>query len=305
MLDVGFDLGPTSRTRTGSRYKFLEMFGRVCNLTEGPGPPAMIVFGDNRPTYRQYLRRGVPYVLVENDIGTLRERKGPTRTEREMIENAASMLLTSEGHLAYLEQHYRLPPHEIVHLRPLAECLDFDPPEKLPRTVVYSGGVVSGIVGKFAYRTYALEIFPAIIAAGWTVHIYSPSLCGERVRAYRDIGCELHEFVPQGELYRELARYAVGFQGYSEHAPQDYVRTCRPNKLWEYLAAGIPTLGYNTGDGGSIYHGRWGLVADTLADIPATLARLEAWPIPDTLRREQVMDNDLDKFARLVGYLEL
>jgi len=289
----------------GSRYKFIEMFSRLCQLDVVPKLTAnydfAIVRGDKSRDYQKAMQLGLPYILIEHDVWSVRAGVETDKHEREMIENAACVLFTSAHH-ADLAAKYTIPPSEYIHLRPLAKDLDFEPLPKLPgRNLVYAGGIMgSENEDIFGYRKYAVSVFPALMAAGWTIHVYPAWNALNRTKEYEAIGCIMHEPVPQKDLYRELSQYQAGFQGYAECGPQEYVKSCRPNKLWEYLGAGIPTLGYNTGSGAHIYEGKWGYVAETWADIPAVSERVLNMTISDDLRRSEVIDNDIDAFARLV-----
>lgn len=292
----------------GSRYKYWQMFSRVCELDHAVPTGDLsryafgIVEGDRCDDYRIFLRRGIPYILVEQDVWTFRNPGANPAAEREMIENAACILFTSEDHVAFLQQKYTLPPYRVVHLRPLAKDLDFEPLPKLPgQNMVYVGGIVPWEQrdGLFGYRCYH-EIFKALMDCGWTVHIYPAWKTADPGGSFASIGCIVHPPVEQGSLYREISQYQAGFQGYAPYASQEYVYACRPNKLWEMLAAGIPTFGFNTGPAARIYDRKWGYVAKSLKDFPAVTERVLAMEIPDDLRRREVMDHDIEAFRELV-----
>ena len=293
----------------GSRYKYGEMFRRVCDMVDFPthstpraisGCDAAIIYGDKSPDYKAAMAAGLPYILVQHDTASIRFDIGDDPNEREMIENAACILFTSETHADWMEARYTLPPYRIVHLRPFSRDLLFTPLPKKPDTVVYSGGIVSASNkdGGFGYRAYH-PIFAALMAAGWDVHIYPAWNSEDREGDYAAIGCTVHKQVSQSDLYRELSQYTVGFQGYAETGPQCYVKGCRPNKLWEYLAAGIPTVGYNTGDGSKIYQGKWGTIARSLEALPAAAHRAAKIDV-SSWRNSEVIDNDWEAFRDLV-----
>ena len=61
-----------------------------------------------------------------------------------------------------------------------------------------------------------------------------------------------------------------------------------PNKLWEYLGAGIPTIGYLGGEGTKIYDGEWGVVLKSLADIND----VELPVITREMQEEQAIEQD-------------
>ena len=295
----------------GSRYKFVEMFAQVCDLYVVPslkrgGPyDFAIVRGDKAKDFRAPLKHGIPYILIEHDVWTVRAGIEHDKSEQEMIESAAAVLFTSAHH-EDLAAKYDVPPSEYIHLRPLARDLDFEPLPKLEgQNIVYAGGIMGARnADMFGYRKYAVSVFPALIEAGWTVHVYPAWNATDRLIEYKDIGCVCHEPVPQQDLYREMSQYQAAFQGYAEEGPQQYVASCRPNKLWDGLGAGIPILGYNTGTGAHIYEGRWGYEAATLADIPAISEKVLALEISDELRRSEVIDDDVEGFRRLIERAE-
>jgi len=92
---------------------------------------------------------------------------------------------------------------------------------------------------------------------GWKVHLYPAR---KRPELYQKIGCKYYGRKAEGkELYQELSQYTAGLQGFANlNESFDYAKTCRPNKIWNYLAAGIPTIGINPGNGIELYEGKWG-----------------------------------------------
>ena len=290
----------------GSRYKYYNLF-RMAFDTERwtekhykPHGRIPVLFGDKS---RRYAQVKEPYVLIENDIATLRGMGKYARIEGERIRRALAVIVTSEDHAEYLITRYGIKPL-VIHLRPLEQDLDFEPFSKLPgRNLVYSGGLFSWSDRRshYGYRSY-YEIFKAFIEAGWTVTIYTPGAKKEHIRReYESIGCTLHSRHPQDDLYREMSQYTAGFQGYNKtDVPAevyDYAMKCRPNKLWEYLAAGIPTIGYQGGNGMELYKDNWGIVLNSLDDITDDFDLPGFWGYRDA----EVIDKDID---RLREYME-
>lgn len=267
-------------------------------------PDLAIVGGDHWTHWRACLNTHTPYIVCEHDITSL--RGAASDGERPMLENAAAVLFTSEDHLRYCENRYDLYYTDVIHLRPLASALDFKPLKKLRgKHMVYAGGIIprSHADSIYGYRAYH-DIFAAFMERGWTVHVYPCYLAPEKAaRELAEMGCVIHEQVPQDALPRECSQYKFGLQAYAEHGDRDalrYTQTCRPNKTWEYLAAGIPTLGYNAGHCSDIYAGRWGVTMQSLSDVDAATKAACELRITDKMRREQVIDGDLPKFARLI-----
>jgi hypothetical protein len=292
----------------GSRYKYRVMFQRVAELrivSRNWAPQAIwrspyaVVFGDRSAEYRQALAGRAPYILIENDVATARGKEFPQ--EREMIENAQAVLFNSEYTRDYCEERYRVRHSEVAYLRPLARDLEFEPMPKLEgRNIVYAGGILpmSFRDTEYGYRSYH-QIFASLMEVGWTVHVYPSAATAGNGPEYERIGCVVHEPVPANDLYRELSQYQAGLQAYAYSGPQEYLMHCKPNKTWEYLAAGIPTLGINSGAAGEVYDGRWGYV-DT-GDLAETSRKVLQLEIPDDLRREQVIDHDRPVFERLAA----
>ena len=280
-------------------------------------PDMMVIRGDNRTDYKIAINYKIPYLLIENDISSMRIEQEPgVNQEREMIENASAMILTSEGHAKYLlknkkEKGWNLPYFKIIHTRPLAKDIEgIEPKPKLPGlNLVYAGGIMPGWVRNsrpFGYRCYH-EIFSQFIKAGWSVHIYSASYNTGKLSEYKGIGCKVNETLPYKLLLQEMTKYTAGFHGYNkDHVPSkayQYTQTCIGNKVWDYLAAGIPTIGFQGGRGMNIYKNKWGIVLrnideKTIKGIPERLEKLE---ITEKMREDNVMDKDLGKYRKIVN----
>ena len=73
------------------------------------------------------------------------------------------------------------------------------------------------------------------------------------------------------------------------------MKACRPNKNWEYLAAGIPTLGVWPGRSGGVFDGKWGTVLkfSSLSELRDMLKEVSFPPITDELRLSQTMEQDI------------
>ena len=280
-------------------------------------PDMIVVMGDTREDYKIAIKHKLPYLLIEHDINSMRRGKIDTvlQQERHRAENASAILLTSEGHKEYLikiakENGWELPYSEIIHTRPLKKDIEgIQPKGKLKGlNLVYAGGIIPGWERRkhpYGYRCYH-EIFKAFIKAGWKVHIYSASYNTGKLSEYRGIGCVVHERLPYKELIQDMTRYTAGFHGYNQTGVPEmayqYTQKCIGNKIWDYLAAGIPTIGFQGGKGMEIYKGKWGIVIkdlreDTLKNIPEKLEKLK---ITERMREKNVMDKDIRKYRKLI-----
>ena len=293
------------------------------NKIKSMNPDLMFCFGDVREAYKMPLEHNIPYVLIEQDVYSMRCGLNARieKHDREKIENASAVIFTSEDHAKYYEDMkkkygWKLPYYKVIHTRPLKKDLDFIPRQKMPGlNLVYAGGLLPkwkehiGINQSkdwFSYRCYH-KIFESFIKAGWKVHVYAVNeLLKNRLNAYKDIGCIIHDYLPYKELIREMSQYTAGLHSYNKiNVPKiayNYTQSCRPNKIWDYLAAGIPTIGYQGGNGMKIYDGKWGIIIDdleieTLNKIPERLSEIK---ITKRMRFSNTIDRDLKKFREII-----
>ena len=267
-------------------------------------PKPMLVHGDRQQDYKFSYRYGLPYILNENDVASL--RGNDIGEELEMIEDASTILFTSEVLRKKMETMYDMADSHVVHLRPLRKDLDFD--KKKPRfsgkNAVFAGGLFADDDDDaYSYRKYT-DIFSRIIDSGWNLHLYSSSFSkNDVIRAYSDIGCHVHGHVQEADLYRELSQYDVGLQAFAKPGVSDYVQYAVPNKTWLYLAAGIPTLGINS-HVSHIYEGKWGISSNesdlSSKDLGSLLDNATSMKITDDMRYSEVIDNDIDTFRSML-----
>jgi len=279
-------------------------------------PDLMIVRGDAKEDYKIPMKYNIPYILIEHDINSMRRGldRHTERRDREKIGNASAIIFTSGGHAEYYEKmkkkyDWKMPYYEIIHTRPLRKDLDFVPLRKLKGLhLVYAGGVVANWNKSnsiYGYRCYH-EIFKKFIEAGWKIHIYSASHNQRRLREYRELGCITYDNLSYKALLKEMSKYTAGLHSYNKinvsKRAYDYTQTCMGNKIWDYLAAGIPTIGYQGGKGMNIYDGKWGIIIDdlemkTLKKIPERLKELKT---TKRMRNNNVMNKDIKKFRKVI-----
>ena len=276
-------------------------------------PDLIFLHGDWCQYYKLALKAGIPYILFEQDVYSLRAGDADAisnkyyrakEREHEMIELAAGVIFTSEDHRDFCVKKYDMPDnYEVIHLRPLKQDLAFAPLPKLPgKHLVYAGGITPRTGNLYGYRAY-IDILKDFQKAGWKVHIYTNKIHELHHQPYARAGMTIHDWLPYGELLKAMSQYTAGLQAYvKEGVPEssfNYTQACRPNKVWDYLAANIPTIGLYPGNCAKIYQdGGWGIVVpDTKR---STLTDIKLPSFPDSLRFEQVMENDLDKFDQVI-----
>ncbi len=287
----------------------LNMLGRQLNKIR---PDLIFLHGDWCQYYKLALKAGIPYILFEQDIYSLRAGGEPAisnkyyrakEREQEMVESAAGVIFTSEDHRDFCVKKYDINNYEVIHLRPLKQDLAFAPLPKLPgKHLVYAGGITPRSGNLYGYRAY-VDILTDFKKAGWTVHIYTNKIHEMHHEPYRKAKLLIHDWLPYGELLKAMSQYTAGLQAYvKKGVPEssfNYTQACRPNKVWDYLAANIPTIGLYPGNCAKIYQdGGWGIVIpDTKR---STLENLELPSFPDSLRFEHVMENDMEKFDNVI-----
>ena len=248
-------------------------FENTFNDVKKFNPDFCVVFGSFRKTYQLPMIHRIPYILCEHDIVSLYRDGSDQYEEKRKIRNATKIIFTSPDHRDYICQRYDYPVDRtmVLYLRPSIKDLDFKPLKKLPgKNLVYIGGLLDNnflhdIRGRFSYRCY-LDIFKNFINQGWNVHLYPAR---RRPESYSKIGCIYHKRFPEGkQLFEELSQYTAGMQGFNLLDDTfKYAKTCRPNKIWNYLAAGIPTIGINPGNGIYLYENKWGYELKQLEKI--------------------------------------
>lgn len=274
-MKLAIILNSTDSVLMASRYKYTKLLRDIYgkniqtfnehNFIRAKvfNPDYYVVFGSFRKTFKLPLLHKKPYILCDHDIQSL-YRPNEAHDERIKIINAKKIIFTSPDHRDYICNKYKYAVEKtfVLYLRPSIEDINFEPLPKLSgKNLVYIGGLLDDSFpnhsqGMFAYRCYA-DIFKAIINQGWNVHLYPAR---KRPGIYANIGCTYHKKIDEGkELFRELSQYSAGLQGFGiVDKSFEYAKTCRPNKIWNYLAAGIPTIGINPGNGIELYNNKWG-----------------------------------------------
>ncbi|GAH29339.1 unnamed protein product, partial [marine sediment metagenome] len=64
-------------------------------------------------------------------------------------------------------------------------------------------------------------------------------------------GMITHGKIKHEDIFQELTKYKVGFLGYNDEEARpihvNYAKMCVPNKAFDYMAVGVPSLSYNLG----------------------------------------------------------
>jgi hypothetical protein len=106
------------------------------------------------------------------------------------------------------------------------------------RAVVYQGSLTTD-GGHYDLR----RIFATIARTGTELHVHPT----RHLHEYRDLartltGMHVHMPLKPRDLVRQLTGYAAGWTGFNSALNNAHLETVLPNKLFEYLGAGLPVL---------------------------------------------------------------
>ena len=261
----------------------------------------------------------IPVVHDIHDLQSLRhtpyrdgfpEPEDPFGLERAAIEGASALITVSPELVDAIRSRYELPERTLV-LGNLALYRDRvrELPTREPaatRTLVYEGSL-STDGGHYDLR----ELFRTVARAGVPLAIH-PS---RPAPAYADLALEApsvrcHEPLDPATLMGTLPRYDLGWAGFNATLNAAHLDTVLPNKLYEYLGAGLPvlTLRDHLALRRFVEEEAVGVVLDDVRDVGDAVRDLDI----DALRRtvaekrdrftfEAQVDRVIDLYRDLVG----
>lgn len=148
------------------------------------------------------------------------------------------------------------------------------PTERLPKLSNKDGEVhivYQGACNVRAYRDHR-ELFAQIAQAGFQLHIHS-AFSGDEYRQLAERYDNMHFYPPmyRRELFPLLTQYDIGLIPLNiDESTWECGQACMPNKLFEYIAAGLPILARNlTALNEFITERRCGFLYDGVEDIRA------------------------------------
>ncbi len=261
----------------------------------------------------------IPVVHDIHDLQSLRhtpyrdgfpEPVDPLGLERAAIEGAAALITVSPELVDVLRAQYELPGRTLV-LGNLALRRDrvVDLPERSgegSRTIVYEGSL-STDGGHYDLR----DLFRTVADAGVALVIH-PS---RPAPAYADLAAErrnirCHEPLDPATLMRTLPRYDLGWAGFNATLNAAHLDTVLPNKLFEYLGAGLPvvTLRDHLALRRFVEDEGVGVVLDDVADVADAVRDLDMASLRRTVAAkrdrftfEGQVDDVIDLYRDLVG----
>lgn len=243
--------------------EFVSGFGAIEEMIRKFQPDMLHINIDFSESVYKLMDLKYPKVLDMYDCSEM--RGAPDQHLKDVYRNYPNVpkIFSSEKHLEYITEKYG---EQDAYFIPNVPLLSWLPKQRKPKidgnSLVYFGGIIGEWNDDFCYRYY-YDLFKIFVDAGISVHVY-PSQVSKNLQKYQDIGVVFHKTVPVQDLYSELTQYDVGFAGYNDlgahinRTAVDYATKCLPNKAFDYLFAGIPTLAYNLGYAEK-FTNRWGI----------------------------------------------
>ena len=251
-------------------------------------------FCDQTTLLKCLVDSGEPFIAHQHDIASMR---GPDYFEPFLHKpEHIQSVFTSEAHRRHVCESWDIPIPQcwlIYNLPVLAWQPEIPQPrKKIDRSVVYFGGLTVSPTANTGYRFY-LPQWRRLVEAGIKVHIYTHGQISRNVHdTYRSSPLMfIHERIPHHQLYEEISQYTVGFNGYNNVGGvppdwRDFAVTCVPNKAFDYMFAGIPTLAYNLGESEAMV-ADWTVCTDKVEDLVEGFERAAAMDIDYALWRKE------------------
>jgi glycosyltransferase involved in cell wall biosynthesis len=202
-------------------------------------------------TVRNMVCPLVPIVFDVHDLDSMREDGSVDPTEEPAIKAADAFIFPSKAYDDGITGLYFLRgnPRRVIYSMCSRSDIVTDP---LPRVngLVYEGAIVAPVKnfnpqtpGYKKYRDYT-GLAEKLTASGIPFHLYG--VRNEFKPSYLKAGAVAHSMHRFPDMMRQLSRYHWGLCGHLDSHPQ--WQKAMPNKLFEYIAAGIPVISINAGE---------------------------------------------------------
>ncbi len=134
------------------------------------------------------------------------------------------------------------------------------------------------------------SIFEALAAEGIEVHIY-PSRDNSDYQALSDTVPNIfyHPRLPPDKLLNEITQYDFGWAGFNDTLNKVHMDTALPNKLFEYIACGLPVISFpHEALKRFLEIHRLGLVIDAVSGLTEQLRNPELAVIRENVRAHRL-----------------
>ena len=229
------------------------------------------------------MEMGFPTLLDVHDFEKLRGSEDPEAAY--VFGKQPPTISVCDSISRAITQQYEYECQTVLNLAPRAWMLSPHTIKKKPgKTVVFIGSVLDK--PPHLYRRYEW-IFRRLSDAGIHVHIYTMNPIQRHWEQYKNTNVHIHKPILNYRLLLEvIASHTVGFAGYNAKGvdPIDlkFRQMSAPNKAFDYMAAGIPTMAINLGESDK-YVKHWGCcsndqssaveVFQEAADMPIDFAK--------------------------------
>ena len=229
----------------------------------------------------------------------------PRELERIAVEGADALVVVSDEMLGEILAAYRpVGRHLVFPNLALARDLprELPPPERpagRPLRLVYQGSLSTN-GGHYDLRAG----FLAAAAEGLEVHVHpNRDAPAYRELAARTPGLVVHEQLAPEALMAVLPRYDLGWAVFNTGLNRRHLDTALPNKVYEYLGAGLPVLaGEHRALAGLVAGRQVGLAVGELAGLRA---RLEALDLAALRRRVAALRGEFTVESAIGGLVAL
>ena len=240
-----------------------------------------------------------------------------TMQEKESIEAADAFIFPSQTYLDEMTKFFGLQhkPKIVVHsMCTESMIVEPRPNEIIPREtgIVHEGGAVANPdkwnTNVMPYPVYRDQTGVARALSKQGIPFYLFGVNEKYVPAYAEAGAKVFPSLSYGELLRTLATFDWGYVGSAVDSPQ--CQSAMANKMFEYIAAGIPVIVLNSREMGKFVEDNGVGVhiehVDEISEIYHLHKQLR--PVVQKKRFELCMETQVDKmleFYRLVLGLPL
>lgn len=253
----------------------------------------------NEPDWPVSVIRKLSEKPIIYDIHDLKsQRKGaPDEVEDLAVEAANGFSVVSRRYLDLIVSRApQKPVFEILSGVPR----EWLPKEKLPlqrRGIVYEGGLASPGIMEFPCRDWS-QVFESLHRDGIQTWVYVGNPSVDRKYYPKTIVQGPYEYLT---LLKELTQYEVGLIG--SPVPDPMFDGAMPNKLFEYMAAGLPMICMNAPDVTNFLAATgMGITVSSAAEIPEAIEKIRSSDMAEIVwenRKYWVQETQQDKLCSL------
>lgn len=211
-----------------------------------------------------------PLVYDIHDMVSIRTGE-PEPYENKALELCDGVLVPSRLYKENIQSRVKKPVYEILNSVP--EKL-YPKIRRVPhrRGIVYEGGLKGmpkELSDQFEFRDWA-SVFRELSKMNIEVWAYPAASREEDLSNYHQSGAILMNSLPYDQLLKNLASHEAGLVG--SPFPSKAFNGALPNKMFEYISAGVPVIAYNAPSAAEFLHATgFGEGIDDLKQVPDVL----------------------------------